>query len=135
MSTNTRAVEAFWQRLERLRVEDMLGLAARPFDEATHAATVERVTDQARRTGLTKTIAAATADVDAYVLALFNRSTVQPGWLEANWGRPGTIEDRANLAASLGEVVTALLLADRISEADRDELLGPWESLVEPTSR
>jgi hypothetical protein len=132
VSTDTRAVDAFWQRLERLRVEDMLGLAARPFDEATHVAAVDRATEEARRAGLTKTIAAATADVDAYVLSLFNRSTVQPGWLEANWGRPGSIEDRANLAASLGEVVTALLLADRISEADRGELLGPWDSLVEP---
>jgi hypothetical protein len=135
MSADARAVEAFWQRLERLRVEDMLALAARPLDEAAHAATVERATDDARRAGLTKTIAAATADVDAYVLALFNRSTVQPGWLEANWGRPGTVEDRANLAASLGEVVTALLLGERISDSDRAELLGPWESLVEPTSR
>jgi hypothetical protein len=132
VSTDTRAVDAFWQRLERLRVEDMLGLAARPFDEATHVAAVDRATEEARRAGLTKTIAAATADVDAYVLSLFNRSTVLPGWLEANWGRPGSIEDRANLAASLGEVVTALLLADRISEADRGELLGPWDSLVEP---
>jgi hypothetical protein len=132
MSADARAVDAFSQRLERLRVEDMLGLAARPFDEAAHAAAVERATDEARRAGLTKTISKATADVDAYVLALFNRSTVQPGWLEANWGRPGTIEDRVNLATSLGEVVTALLLADRISEADRDELLGPWETLVEP---
>ena len=132
MTTDTRAVDAFWQRLERLRVEDMLGLAARPFDEATHAAAVDRATEEARRAGLTKTIAAATADVDAYVLSLFNRSTVQPGWLEANWGRPGSIEDRANLAASLGEVVTALLLADRISETDRGELLGPWDKLVEP---
>jgi hypothetical protein len=132
VSTDTRAVDAFWQRLERLRVEDMLGLAARPFDEATHVAALDRATDEAQRAGLTKTIAAATADVDAYVLSLFNRSTVQPGWLEANWGRPGSIEDRANLAASLGEVVTALLLGDRISEADRGELLGPWDSLVEP---
>jgi uncharacterized protein (DUF2126 family) len=132
VSTDARAVEAFWKRLERLRVEDMLGLAARPFDEATHAAAMDRATDEAHRAGLTKTIAAAMGDVDAYVLSLFNRSTVQPGWLEANWGRPGTIEDRANLAASLGEVVTALLLGDRISEADRGELLGPWDSLVEP---
>jgi len=132
VSVDTRAVDAFWKRLERLRVEDMLGLAARPFDEATHAAAVERATEDARRAGLTATIVAARADVDTYVLALFNRSTVQPGWLEANWGRPGTVEDRANLAASLGEVVTALLLGDRISESDRGELLGPWESLVEP---
>jgi hypothetical protein len=108
----------------------MLALAARPLDEATHREAVGRATDEARRAGLGTSIAAATHDVDDYVVGLYNRSTVQPGWMEANWGRPGTVEDRVNLAASLGEVVTALLLGDRISEADRDELLGPWESLV-----
>ena len=132
MTADVRAVEAFWRRLERLRVEDMLALAARPLDEAAHAAAVERAADEAGRAGLSGTIATATADVDTWVVALYNSSTVQPGWLEANWGRPGTIEDRANLAASLGEVVTALLLGQRISESDRDELLGPWETLVGP---
>jgi hypothetical protein len=131
VNVETRAVEAFWRRLERLRVEDMLTLAAQPLDTASHAAAVERATEEAQRAGLAKGIASATADVDAWVLELFNRSTVQPGWFEANWGRPGTIEDRANLAASLGEVVTALLLGDRIAESDRDELLGPWASLLE----
>jgi hypothetical protein len=131
VNAGTRALEAFWQRLARLRVEDMLALAAQPLDRASHAAAVERAADEAQRSGLAKGIAAATADVDAWVVELFNSSTVQPGWLEANWGRPGTTEDRANLAASLGEVVTALLLGDRITESDRDELLGPWASLVE----
>ena len=133
MNVDTRALDAFWRRLERLRVEDMLALAAQPFDRASHAAAVERAADEAQRAGLAKTIGAATADVDAWALELFNRSTVQPGWMEANWGRPGTTEDRANLAASLGEVVTALLLGQRITESDRDELLGPWASLVEST--
>jgi hypothetical protein len=131
MTAETRTVEAFWQRLERLRVEDMLALAAQPRDRAAHAAAVQRATEEVQRTGLAKGIAAATADVDTWVLGLFNSSTVQPGWMEANWGRPGTTQDRANLAASLGEVVTALLLGDRITESDRDELLGPWVSLVE----
>jgi hypothetical protein len=130
MNAQTRGLEAFWGRLERLRVEEMVALAAQPLDPAAHAAAVERANDEARRAGLTKAVAAATADVDAWVLALYNRSTAQPGWMEANWGRPGTTEDRANLAASLGEVVTVLLLGDRISESDRDELLGPWASLV-----
>jgi hypothetical protein len=131
MNEQTRVLEAFWRRLERLRVEDMLALAAQPLDPAGHAAAVERANDEAQRAGLATAVAAATADVDAWVLDLFNRSTVQPGWMEANWGRPGTTEDRANLAASLGEVVTALVLGDRISESDRDELLGPWASLAE----
>jgi hypothetical protein len=131
VNVETRAVDAFWQRLQRLRVEDMLALAAQPLDPASHAAAVERAAEEAQRGGLAEAVAAATADVDTWVVELFNRSTVQPGWMEANWGRPGTIEDRANLAASLGEVVTALILGDRITESDRDELLGAWASLLE----
>jgi hypothetical protein len=131
MTETTDALDAFWRRLERLRVEDMLALAAQPLDTAAHAAALERAAEEARRAGLANAVNAATADVDAWVVDLYNRSTAQPGWMEANWGRPGTIEDRANLAASLGEVVTALLLGDRITESDRDELLGPWASLLE----
>ena len=131
MSEVERALDAFWARLERIRVEDMLALAARPIDEAAHAELLQRAEDEAARHGLTGTVEDARQAVDGWVLRLFNSSTAQPGWYEANWGRPGTAEDRANLAASLGEVVTALILADRISEPDRDELLGAWAQLAE----
>lgn len=124
-------LESFWRRLERLRVEDMLVRAARPLDEDAHAGALARARAEAGRHHLDGAIAAATADVDDWVLRLFNRSTVQPGWMEANWGRPGTVEDRANLAESLGEVVTALILGDRIDDADADELLGAWADLVQ----
>ena len=127
----TRDVETFWQRLERLRVEDMLSLAARPLDDAAHEAAVDRAGDAARTSHLDGRITAARRDVDAWVIELYNRSTVQPGWMEANWGRPGTVGDRANLAESLGEAVTALLLDQKLSEADRDELLGPWAALLD----
>lgn len=130
MTREAAAIEAFWARLERLRVEDMLALAARPLDEAAHAEALERAREAAARAGLTATIDEATADVDDWVVRLFNRSTLQPGWLEANWGRPGSIADRANLAASLSEVVIALVLGNRIDEADRDELLGAWGELA-----
>jgi hypothetical protein len=120
------ALNAFWSRLERLRVEDMLALAARPLDAAAHAEALGRAADAAEQAGLTDTIAEATVGVDDWVVRLFNRSTSQPGWYEANWGRPGSTGDRANLAASLSEVVVALVLGDRIDDADRDELLGAW---------
>jgi hypothetical protein len=129
---DTRELDRFWQRLERLRIEDMVALAARPLDSDGHAAALARVREDAHRAGLDKTIAAAAGDIDAWVVQLFNRSTVQPGWYEANWGRPGNVTDRANLAASLGEAATALLLGDAINAEDRDELLGAWAALVEP---
>jgi len=123
-------LDRFWERLERLRVEDMLALAARPLDEQAHADAVDRARAAADDARLGDDIAEVTAAVDGWVVSMFNRSTVQPGWMEANWGRPGTVADRANLAASLGEVATALLLGDRLTEEDRDELLGAWVDLA-----
>jgi hypothetical protein len=130
VTTGDAALEAFWRRLERLRVEDMLALAARPLDEDAHAAAVARAEAEALRTGMDEPIEEARTIIDDWVLRLFNSSTAQPGWMEANWGRPGTIEDRANLAASLGEVALALIVGDGITDDDRDELLGAWAELA-----
>jgi hypothetical protein len=130
VTPDSRALARFWDRLERLRVEDMLARTAQPVDEAAHAAALDRAHEAAARTGLSDALGSATAGVDDWVVRLFNRSTVQPGWMEANWGRPGTVGDRANLAASLGEAATALLLGDQISAEDRDELLGAWADLA-----
>jgi hypothetical protein len=124
------SLDRFWERLERLRVEDMLALAARPLDERVHADAMDRARAAAEDARLGDDIADTTAAIDDWVLSMFNRSTAQPGWLEANWGRPGTVADRANLAASLGEVATALILGDRLTEEDRDELLGAWVDLA-----
>ncbi|MDQ2964556.1 MAG: hypothetical protein M3R57_01760 [Chloroflexota bacterium] len=123
-------LDRFWERLERLRVEDMLALAARPLDERAHADAMERARAAAEGARLGDDVADARAAIDSWVVSLFNRSTAQPGWFEANWGRPGSVADRANLAASLGEVATALILGDRLTEEDRDELLGAWVDIA-----
>jgi hypothetical protein len=124
-------VDRFWARLERLRVEDMLALAARPLDERAHAETLDRARAAAGDARLGDDVAGVRAAIDDWVVSLFNRSTSQPGWFEANWGRPGTVADRANLAESLGEVALALLLGDRLGDEDRDELLGAWVDLAD----
>lgn len=123
-------LDAFLERVERLRVEDLLARAAQPLDPSAHAAAVRRAEATAREAGLETRIREAQRTVDDWVIRLFNRSTVQPGWFEANWGRPGTTEDRANLAQSLGEAVTAVILGNRLDAGDRDELIGAWVDLV-----
>ena len=123
-------LERFMQRVERIRAEDLLLRAARPSDEAAHASAGRAAADVARSSGLEGAVRNARQGIDDWVVDLFNRSTLQPGWWEANWGRPGTIEDRANLAHSLGEAVTAILLGDRLDAGDRDELLGAWADLA-----
>jgi len=124
------ALDAFLDRVERQRAEDLLPMAARPLDPTAHAGALERAREVAHRVGLEPAVRDARSMMDDWVLRLFNRSNVQPGWVEANWGRPGTIEDRANLAESLGEAVTAIILGDELDAADRDELLGVWAELA-----
>jgi hypothetical protein len=123
-------LDSFLRTIDRLTVEQLLPRAARPLDERAHAAALQRAGESARAAGLDKSIEVAHRTVDDYVIGLFNRSHVQPGWWEVNWGRPGTTADRANLAQSLGEAVTSIILGDRLDEADRDELLGAWADLV-----
>ncbi|MEX2011107.1 MAG: hypothetical protein WEF51_02595, partial [Chloroflexota bacterium] len=73
-------LDRFWERLERLRVEDMLALAARPLDEQTHADALDRARAVAQSARLRDDLADARAAIDGWVLSLFNRSTAQPGW-------------------------------------------------------
>jgi hypothetical protein len=126
-----RRLARFVERLERTSVEMMLTLAARPLDAGAHAASIDRADQAARDCLRTDAVAQVRADADEWVLRLYNSSTTQPGWYEANWGRPGTAGDRANLAASMGDALIALVVWDRLDEEDRDELLGPFATLLD----
>jgi hypothetical protein len=126
-----RRIDLFVSRLERLSVEELLALAARPLAPDDHARALDAVDAAARESGRLDALGRVRADADEWVVRLYNRSTAQPGWYEANWGRPGSSQDRANLATSLGEALGALVVWDRIDEADRDELLGTWADLAE----
>jgi hypothetical protein len=134
VSADARAdarLDAFLRRVERIRVEDLLAYAAHPRDRAAW----ERARDEAARVAAERGRARRVRDVreaaERWVLNLYNRSDQQPGWFEVNWGRPGTVEDRAWLAESLGTATMAILLADDLSDGVLDELLGPWATLVE----
>ncbi|HYM84529.1 MAG TPA: hypothetical protein VEY67_10295 [Candidatus Dormibacteraeota bacterium] len=124
-------LEAFIARLDRLSLEGMLMLAARPLDPHAHRAAQGRAEGAAGESLRSEAVEAVRSDAHDWVMALFNRSTVQPGWYEANWGRPGTAGDRANLAIALGDAFTAIVLWDRLDEPDRGELLGPMGSLLD----
>jgi hypothetical protein len=116
--------------LDRLRVEDLLALTARPANASAHRAARHEGARRAAESGRTEELVAAHERIERYVVALFNASTLQPGWMEANWGRPGTAADRAHLAASLRDAVTALLLEDVLPSDAVDELLGSWGALL-----
>lgn len=130
-------LDAFAAALDRLSVEDLLALAARPLDPTAMEAVRAEAERVAHASGRVAAIASAHERIERFVLALFNASTLQPGWMEANWGRPGTAADRAHLAGSLRDAVTALALEDVLAPEAAAELLGPWSALVDegPVSR
>jgi hypothetical protein len=47
------------------------------------------------------------------------------------WTNLASGEDRARLAKSFEEALTAIVLEDALDEADADELVGAWASLTE----
>lgn len=124
-------LDAFAAALDRIRVEDLFALAARPADPDLRLAAREEAARLAEQAARSDELAATHERIERYVLALFNASTLQPGWMEANWGRPGSAADRAHLAASLRDAVTALSVEDLAPSWIVDELLGPWAAVLE----
>jgi len=124
-------LEAFLGRVERVRVEDLLAYAAHPRNRAAYRTALDEAARVARERGREQRIAELRAAAERWVLNLYGSSNQQPGWFEVNWGRPGSIEDRAWLAESLGTATMAILLSDDLPEELVDELLGPWASLLD----
>jgi hypothetical protein len=121
---------AFMAEVDRIRVEDLLTYAAHPLDPAAYRRARETAELVAIEHGRDDEVRDLRERTERYVLTLYGRSDRQPGWYEVNWGRPGTVEDRAWLATSLGSAVMALALADVLPDDVLDELLGPWGTLV-----
>lgn len=117
-------------QIDRIRIEDLLTYAARPLDPAAYRRARETAESVAIEIGRDDAIRELRERTERYVLTLYGRSDRQPGWYEANWGRPGTVEDRVWLATSLGTAVVALALAEVLPDDVLDELLGPWGTLV-----
>jgi hypothetical protein len=124
-------LEAFLRRVERVRVEDLLAYAAHPRNKAAYRTALEEAARVARERGREDRVRELREAAERWVLNVYGSSHQQPGWYEVNWGRPGSVEDRAWLAESLGTATTAVLLSDDLPDATVAELLGPWGTLVE----
>ena len=73
-------LDAFLSRVDRLGVEAMLGLAAVPVDRAEYERARAAAAEEAKVSGRSGRVSEAEGEIERYVLAMFNRSTVQPGW-------------------------------------------------------
>jgi len=123
-------LETFLRRVERVRVEDLLAYAAHPLNRTAYRKALDEAARVARERGREARISGLREAAERWVLTVYGSSNQQPGWYEVNWGRPGSVEDRAWLAESLGTAAAAILLSDDLPEDVVDELLGPWATLL-----
>lgn len=121
------AVDRFLGPLERLRREDLVLYAARPLDEGAHRRSVHRAAGAARLVRLTDAVTDARRLADVQIFSRDHAASLT----QPVWARTDMAKDRANIADSLGDAVTAIILGDRLDPADRDELLGLWVDRVD----
>jgi hypothetical protein len=119
--------ERFSDRLEREPLEQLIALAARPLDPAAHDEALADAERLARERHREAVLADAYDALDQFVHRQYSGSPMP--WTTP-LGSPGTPVDRVRLVRSLHDAAAALLCWDLLDEGDRDELLGPWQSLA-----
>ncbi len=123
-------LEAFSQALDRLNVEDLplyLARGRRP----RHRRAVETAELIAIESGLAGAVDAARHVVIEAVIRQFGEGQFRV-WVGGVAMAPnlGPVDERLQIAGSLGEAVTALVLGDRLDADDSAELLGLWHRLL-----
>jgi hypothetical protein len=117
-------------RLDRLSIEELRIRATRPANASSHLQTLERAELLALQQGRAEILRTARETVERWVFRVFGDHQYQPTWVGLNWGRSlGTADDRVEIARTLREAVTGLIVWDLVSDGDRTELLGAWGGL------
>ena len=125
-------VDRFLVEVSKLPAERLRLFAVAPADVERHRRVVDGVEAAAIERGAWDSLAEILADVNNWVLRRYADRGYDPTFFGLNWGRsPGTAQDRAIVAGSLREAVTAIVLAPVISADWVDELLGGWAEMAE----
>jgi hypothetical protein len=125
-------VDRFLVEVSKLPAERLPLFAVAPADAERHRRVVDDVEAAAIEGGLREPLAEILADVNDWVLRRYADRGYDPTFFGLNWGRsPGTARDRAIVAGSLRETVTAIVLATVIPAEWVDELLGGWAEMAE----
>ena len=127
-----RRLAGFLDRIERLRIEDLPIFAAVPLDAAAHARAVDAARTAAAERRREDLLTEIRRQSNEWVARLFSRQQYYPEWYGPSMGRSvGNVDDRVKLARSLADAVTGLMVWDVLDEADLDELIGPWVTLID----
>jgi hypothetical protein len=122
-------LERFSAALERIHIDDLPIYAVRP-GQPEHRRAVEAAAILATDARLAEAIAAARAAVIEYVARQYAASSIRFNYGGEVVPSLGPTDDRVRVMRSLGDAVSALVLWERLDEADRAELLGPWARLL-----
>jgi hypothetical protein len=131
LATDARTrLDGFSRTLDRLNVEDLPLYVAR-VRHPRHRRAVETAELVAIESGLVETVDAVRRVVIEQIVARFGESQFQV-WVGGVKMAPnvGSADERVQIARSLGDAVTAMVLGDRLDAADSAELLGLWDRLL-----
>jgi len=131
LPSDSRArLDAFTRALDRINVEDLPLYLARA-REPRHRRAVEHAELIAIESGLGDVVDAARRVVIEAVIRQFGEGQFRV-WLGGVNVAPnlGPVDERVQIASSLGDAVTALVLGDRLDADDSAELLGLWARLL-----
>jgi hypothetical protein len=128
-SATRRRLETFTEKVDHIGLDTMPLYAARALgpDHERVAGNAELV---ATETGRRAAVEAARRIAWDYIERRYAEGGYHPGYGITGWPILSSGADRANLASSFAEAVTAIVLADVLDEGDVDELLGPWAALA-----
>jgi hypothetical protein len=123
-------LDGFSRALDRLDIEDLPLYVAR-VRQPRHRRAVETAELVAIESGLVETVDAVRRVVMEQIIGRFGDSQFQV-WVGGVKMAPnmGSVDERVQIARSLGDAVTAMVLGDRLEAHDLDELLGLWSRLL-----
>jgi len=123
-------LDGFSRALDRLNVDDLPLYVARA-RQPRHRRAVETAELVAIESGLVETVDAARRVVVEQIIRSIADSQFRV-WVGGVKMAPnmGSVDDRVQIARSLGDAVTAMVLGDRLDADDSAELLGLWDRLL-----
>jgi hypothetical protein len=123
-------LNAFAAALDRVPTEE-LSLSVAVVREPAHQRALETAELVAIEAGLDDAVAAARRAIEDAMVRLYGQSLRYSGILGVTTPTTvGSVSDTAGVLRSLEDAVTAIVLGDRLTAADRDELLGLWDRLL-----
>jgi hypothetical protein len=125
-----RHLDAFSHEVDMIGLDVLPNYAARPL-HASHDRAAANAELVAIESGREAAVGEGRRIASAYIERRFADPGSRPG-LGLGEGGSTLVSglDRARLARSFGDAIVAIILGDALDPANRDELLGPWGSLL-----